>query len=256
MKPLLAIATNNTEANNRFQYTKECIESLINNSIHFKTEMHIIINGDCKKTIDYLNKLPTEINIIINSENIGTARAINQAWSYRKEGQHAIKMDDDTIILSIDWVEQMSEAIERESSIGIIGLKRNDLWEYPGHPNPDYDSELIMLPHEVGQRWIVVEKVKHVIGTCQMYNSALLDKIGYMYQPGLYGYDDVISSWRSQIAGYINVFLPHIEIIHNDGLEPGYQDWKHKHSGANTDQVIKEVNEMLQGTRPIRVEYY
>lgn len=256
MKPLLAIAVNNTEENQRFEYTYKTIESLLSYGVQLRTEMYVIINGCCQKTIDYLNKLPSEIKVITNSENIGTARAINQAWQYRKPDQHAIKMDDDTIIRNFDWVEQMVEAIEREPNIGIVGLKRKDCTEYPGNPNPDLNSELIMLPHEAGQRWILVEKCKHIIGTCQMFNSNLLEHIGYLYQPGLYGYDDVIASYKSHITGFINVFLPHIEIDHIDTGANPYTGWKQRAAGEVTLQVITEVNEMIQGQRPIYQPYY
>jgi predicted RecA/RadA family phage recombinase len=62
-------------------------------------------------------------------------------------------------------------------------LKRKDCWEHPEHEQPDLRSTLFMLPHQSGERWIVGERVFHVMGTCQMYNSAFLDKIGYLYQP-------------------------------------------------------------------------
>lgn len=256
MKVLIAIAVHNTPENKRFDYTRRTIQGLIESQVHEKHEVTIINNGSCPETHRYLLSLPKQFQVIYNPENIGTARAINLAWKNRKPGQHAIKMDDDVIIHSSDWVEQMTEAIDREPKIGIIGLKRKDCTETPYNNNPDLLSELEMLPHENGERWIIVERAKHIIGTCQMYNSALLDKIGYLYQPSLYGYDDVIASHRSHIAGFWNVFLPHIEIEHIDDGQNPYQHWKHKHSGEVTDRVNKEVGEMIMGTRSIYVDFY
>ncbi len=107
-----------------------------------------------------------------NNENIGTARAINKAWARRAPGQHCIKMDDDVVIHSSGWLDQLEEAIRRDSSIGQIRLKRKDVWEHPKHESPDLRSELIMLPHAGGEPWMVVGKVKHVIGTCVLHLSA------------------------------------------------------------------------------------
>ena len=120
----------------------------------------------------------------------------------------------------------------------------------------DYKSTLIQLPHTPGQRWINVEVVRHVIGTCQMYNSALLDKMGFLYQPSLYGYDDVIASHKSQIAGFYNCFLNHIDIDHIDEGKTPYQSWKEKHSSEVTQEVIRFVNEMLTNQREIYQPYY
>jgi len=100
-----------------------------------------------------------------------------------------------------------------------------------------------MLPHTGGHEWQIVEKVKHVIGSCVLHNYALLDKIGYLYQPSLYGYDDVIMSHRTHLAGFYSCFLPHINIDHIDDGQTPYQDWKHKHSGEVTQQVIILVHE-------------
>lgn len=256
MKVLLAMAVNNTPENKRFDNTRRTIQGLIDSNIHVNHECTIINNGTCPETYRYLLSLPKQFQVIYNPENIGTARGINLAWKQRKPGQHAIKIDDDIIIHSSDWIEQMVEAIEREPRIGIIGLKRKDCTETPYNPNPDLLSDLEMLPHETGQKWIIVERAKHIIGTCQMYNSALLDKIGYLYQPSLYGFDDVIASYRSHIALFWNVFLPHIEIDHIDEGANDYVHWKVKDSEKVWDQVNKEVGEMIAGTRSIYVDFY
>lgn len=256
MRVLIGMAVNNTAENKRFDYTKRTIDGFIDSDIHQRHTVIIVNNGTCAETFKYLKSIPKEIQVIYNPENIGTARAINLAWKQREPGQHAIKIDDDVIIYSSNWVEQMIEAIEREPRIGIVGLKRKDCTETPTNPNPDLNSDIEMLSHETGQRWIIVERCKHIIGTCQMYNSALLDKIGYLYQPGLYGFDDVIASYRSHIAGFWNCFLPHIEIEHIDAGATEYTHWKTKQSESVWNQVNKEVGEMINGTRPIFIDFY
>jgi hypothetical protein len=111
----------------------------------------------------------------------------------------------------------MEDVFDRDPSIGICGLKRKDLAECPWAEG-DMRSTLRMLPHERGQRWLVVEEVRGVMGTCQAYNSALLDKIGYLVQPAIYGFDDSLASVRARIAGFKNVFLHGFEIDH---IDPG-----------------------------------
>jgi len=145
----------------------------------------------------------------------------------------------------------MEEAIRRNPLIGQVGLKRKDCWENPEHENPDYKSKLIMLPHTPGERWMVVEQAKHIMGTCVMHSAALLDKVGYLYQPSLYGYDDVLMSWRSNLAGFITCFLPHIDIDHIDPGGTEYCDWKRRESGEVTNQVIELVNQYISGEKSL-----
>ena len=254
MRILIAMAVHDTAENKRTELTARTLEGLYRSGVMQRHDVYVIDNNSCYETKQILFQFRNEIKIITNEQNIGTAEAINKAWKFREKGQHAIKMDNDVIIHSDTWVEQMIEAIEREPRIGIVGLKRKDCWERPDHPQGDWKSELIMIPQVPGQRWIIAEKCHHIIGTCQMYSDALLEKIGYLFQPSLYGYDDVLASHRSTVAGFMNVFLPHIEIDHIDPGQTEYQSWKEKHSAEVTSQVIKIVHEYYRNERPVFYE--
>jgi GT2 family glycosyltransferase len=278
---LITMAVNDTVENKRTEYTIKTLLSLSETVDYRKHRLVIIDNNSCEQTKAFLSeciraseyiKVPTKVveNLLVHRhnplrfipvipalqvitlpENIGTARAINQAWKLRKEGEHAIKMDNDVVIHSSGWVDEMEEAIRRDNKIGQIGLKRKDCWECTWHASDDFRSELKMLPQVPGERWIIVEEAKHIIGTCVMHSSNLLDKVGYLYQPSLYGYDDVLMSHRAHLAGFYSCFLPHIEIDHIDTGATAYQGWKERHSGEQTQAMIKLVYEMYNGIKPI-----
>jgi len=240
---LIVMAVWDTEKNGRTSLTQETLNSLRRTVDWLRHRLIIVDNGSCWKTFDiYRNWGGT---VIYNGENVGTAKAVNQAWLYRSTGEHehAVKIDNDVRIHQVGWADLMEEAFERDPSIGIIGLKRNDLDEAPWQEG-GFHSTLRMLPHEKGQRWIVIEEVEHVIGTCQGYNSALLDKIGYLVQPGLYGFDDSLASVRAKVAGFKRVFLCGIDIDH---LDPGvgeYCQWK-----------LEQANKHYTAYKIMRAEY-
>jgi GT2 family glycosyltransferase len=239
---LIAMAVFDTEENQRSKYTRVTLECLE----HTVTDHRIIIvdNASCEETKELLKACPFEV--ITNTENVGTAKAINQAWAKREPKQHLIKMDNDVDINYINWVDEMEEAIERDPLIGILGLKRKDLMENPFR-NDMYKSELRMLPHYKGQRWIIVEDVAHVIGTCQMYNYRLIDKIGGMMQPGIYGFDDTLAAVRCKVSGFRNSFLPHIEIDHIDTGENPYQKEKERLAGNDMAEFNRLKDDILMG---------
>lgn len=260
MCALVAMAVYDTVENKRTQLTKKTIDCLLATVDRNKHRIIIVDNKSCDETYqlyrDYIEasvdeEVANPTTVMFQNENIGTARAINQAWKLRQPGEHCIKMDNDIVINSAGWVDEMEEAIRHDPLIGQVGLKRKDCWEWPGHEHPDWRSELHMLPHVPGEPWQIVEKVKHVIGSCVMHSSALLDKVGYLYQPSLYGYDDVIMSHRCYLAGMYSCFLPHINIDHIDPGDTPYQDWKQKHSAEQTDEVIKLVHAMIRGEKSI-----
>lgn len=253
---LIAMCCFDTIENKRTEYTRETLSSIMQTVDLKKHRLVIVDNNSCDETKAVLKHFANyyskkNIEVITLSENVGTARAINQAWELRKEGEHAIKMDNDVVIHSSGWVDEMEEAIRRDKKIGQIGLKRKDCWENTWHTSDDFRSTLKMLPQVAGERWQIVEIAKHIIGTCVMHSSDLLDKVGYLYQPSLYGYDDVLMSHRAHLSGYYSCFLPHINIDHIDTGATEYQGWKERHSGEQTQKVIQLVHDMYNGIKPI-----
>lgn len=251
---LIAMAVYCTEENKKDECLAMALTGLLKTVNWGRHRLILSINASTRWTENALCQAEQKgilDSVIWNDGNIGTAKAINKAWAMRRPGEHCIKMDDDIAIHSYGWADELEEAIRRDPQIGQVGLKRKDCWEWPGHEHPDWKSELHMLPHKPGEPWQIVEKVKHVIGSCVMHSAALLDKVGYLYQPSLYGYDDVIMSHRTHIAGFYSCFLPHINIDHIDPGDTPYQGWKERHSAEQTQAVIDLVHEMYNGTKPI-----
>lgn len=262
MSSLIAMAVYDTEENGRTELTIKTLESIRKTcDIHRSTSNSLVIidNNSCKSTKDYLKKFEWDsielfhenVDVIYNETNVGTAKAINQAWRLRQPGGHLIKIDNDVVIHQAGWVEKLEQCIERDPSIGIIGLKRKDCIESPDRTD-FYKSELMMLPHKPGEPWLQVEKVNHVMGTCCMFNSALVDKIGGLYQmDSLYGFDDSLAAVRCQLAGFYNCFYPHIEIDHIDPGTTDYQKWKEGYAGERMQQYNITVQKLRTGEQSI-----
>lgn len=253
---LIAMAVWDTEENGRTELTQRTLLSLFSRTDTERNPIIVVDNNSCRATKELLNFYQydtREINDVIHlPENVGTAKAINQAWARRKPGQHCVKMDNDVEIETNHWLETLEECVEREPTIGIAGLKRKDCIETPWHTDPWYKSELMMLPHELGQRWLIVEKVNHVMGTCQLYSSACLDKIGFLYQMDqLYGFDDALASIRAQLAGFIAVHVPHIEIEHIDPGGTDYTTWKTRAAARAMAQYNSQKRALQLGHLPI-----
>lgn len=252
---LLSMCIYDTGDNQRAPLVKRTLDSLLETVDFSRHRIVLVVNSSTEESVEYitqfLKRVGENAEVIWCQENVGTARGINKAWLQRKPGEHAVKMDDDVVIHSAGWVDEMEEAIQRDPSIGIIGLKRKDLAEKPDAAEPRFRSTLKMLPHENGQRWIVVEQVEHVIGTCQMFNAELLERIGYFYQPRLYGFDDSLAAVRCKVAGFYNCFLPHYEIDHIDEGTTGYQKEKEKSAMQDMAEYNRLKDGYLSGSIPI-----
>lgn len=240
---LIAMAVHDTDENKRSDLTKQTLECLYDTVDFDKHRLIIIDNDSCQRTKDLLNSIGTwryseNLPLLFtNSENVGTAKAINQALRLRKPGEYVVKMDNDVIIDTTGWIDDMEDVIHRMPKIGILGLKRNDLGESTYSVNTDLRSRLLEVPHENGQRWRVVEECKHIMGTCTMLNPALLDRVGFFYQmDGLYGFDDSLLCVRSNVGGFLNCFLHGIDIDHIDPGQTDYQVWKSQHARGLLDK--------------------
>jgi hypothetical protein len=252
---LVSMATFGTKENDRVPITRRCLQSMAESQKWDNHSLYIVDNGsidEMKQLLgDARNWLP--FTLITNSENRGTARAANQGWMNRVPGQSCLKCDDDIVYHRKNWLDVLEEMVQREPKIGIVSCKRRDLAESPhypqGHP---YLSHLISLPHQPGQRWLHVERVNHCIGSSQLYSSAFLDKIGYLYQMGgLYGFDDSLAAVRCEVAGMMSVFACGIDIEHVDPGGTPHHTSMQEYAGVMLDKFNATAREYMSGARSI-----
>ena len=251
---LIGMAVYDTEENKRTKFTMLTMLSLSKTVNWDRHRLIVSDNGSCPETHELYETMANSFpfDLICNGENIGTANAINLAWKRRRPGEHTVKMDNDVVVHALGWLDQIEEVFKRDPQIGICGLKRKDLDECPTSPVSWYRSTLRMLPHETGQRWIIVEEVFHVMGTCQGYSSRLLERIGYLYQMGgVYGFDDSLSAVRATVAGFKSAFLPHIEIDHVDPGGDAFTVWKQQYAGARIQAHNALKIAYISGKEPI-----
>lgn len=217
-----------------------------------KHRMMVSINGVTNDTLEILDSFNCMISAqILNHTNLGTAEALNKVIKERKPGESVVKIDDDIVIKQQGWADIMQEAIDIDPTIGVIGLKRKDCIQSPDSENPAFKSELVLLPHIPSHRWITVEKSYDIMGSCTMFNSLLIDKIGYSRQPGTYGFEDNLYCHRSRLAGFYNCFLNSIEIDHIDEGKTPFQKWKEQHSSELFPEYHRLVHAMINGEESI-----
>lgn len=240
MCALLACCFHDTKENGRSEYSEKCLLSLIKTVNLKKHRLFLIDNQSCKKTKDMLIDMHfgyPGVTLIGNKTNIGTAAGINKALKNRKPGEVCIKFDNDITWGQKGWVEDMERCIKYYNCLGVLGLKRDDIWQKPDAEDPRYRTEI------VGE----LEICQDIMGTCTAYSPALLDKLGFLHQPSVYGFDDVLMSARSIAAGFYNAFLPSIPIVHLDPGTSEYSEWKRQEAGKYLGEVSKLCDLIIAG---------
>lgn len=254
---LLAMCAWDTEENQRTKYTNACLESLSKNVDWKRHQLICVDNASVEATkqvlLNWSRKIPG-MKLITNKQNIGQAKATNQAWLNRGKNEHCARIDNDIIIDVKDWLDVLEDCVNRDPTIGIVGGKRSDIPDSPNQPEGCWSrTSLKMLPHEKGQSWLVVEPKFHILGACQLTNSKLLDKVGYLYQGGLtWSMEDCLMATRCELAGFYSCYCPQVTVKHIDPMDDTpYQRWKNETATDNFKWMDQMNADYHSGKRSI-----
>jgi GT2 family glycosyltransferase len=240
---------------NRKEISTQTIESYIETGPVVEADLHVVDNGSNDGMAEWLKDNQERLekhNVFchFNDSNIGTANAINMIWKERTPTQHCMKIDSDMLWPEKGWFNAMLEVFDYTENVGIVALKREDLWESPVHPDPFYRTKILEIARQDGTSFRI-EVAQHTLGSTWLVRSSLLNSIGALRQPGLYGFDDSLYCLRAKIAGYACAFVPDVPVIHNDKGEAGgetnakYTRWKLSSAGIDM-QAFEKLRDAYQ----------
>lgn len=225
-----------TTYNGKLKYAKQCMQSLLETTDLKKNRLIVINQNSCKEATEWISGIVQEndgITVMHLKENIGTARGINLGLYQRKPDEIVIKLDDDLTWGKSGWVEDMEQEIANNPLIGILGLRRDDVY-----------GEMI---EDGNLLWC-----HDIMGTCTAYNPLMVDKVGGLSQFSNYGFDDSVYSVRSEVAGFKNAFMKNIKIVNLDEGGTKYTDWKKREAGIYIQEATIYMNMIKEG----KLSYY
>jgi GT2 family glycosyltransferase len=211
-----------------------CLTSLQKALMGIDSEIIVIDNHSADGGPEALQPLFPSVRFVINRENIGFARANNQALQLAK-GQHVLFLNPDTVVPE-HFARHCLSFIEERPGIGGLGVRMVDgsgrfLKESRrGFPSPwvafcRLSGLSAMFPksrrfsaYYMGH---LPEDQTHpapvLSGACLWVSRAILAEIGgFDIQFFLYA-EDIDLSYRLERAGYVNYYLADTTIIHFKG---------------------------------------
>lgn len=105
-------------AYNEWKYTYECLKSILNTKTNIEYEIIVGDNASTDETKD-IEKYVENIRIIHRDENIGYLRNCNETAKAAK-GKYMVLMQNDTKIISDNWLDHWVNICEKEQSIGAV----------------------------------------------------------------------------------------------------------------------------------------
>lgn len=204
---------------NNTSLLKQCLESIESKSTYKNYEIIIVDNNSKKpESTSYLSALKHKV---ISHNDPFNFSKINNFAVTNAEGKHVIFLNDDTEVISSDWIERMLEHSQRPD-VGAVGVKLlypDDTIQHAGvlmgvgtltaHAFEGFPRD------HVGHKGLqTVHDCSAVTGACMMIRKQLFQEIGGFDEHLAYAFNDVDLCLRLRKKGYSIVYTPYAELYH------------------------------------------
>ncbi len=229
MKLSIVIVNYNVE-----YFLEHCLYSVRNALKNIEAEVFIVDNNSVDGSVQMLKEKFPEYVLIENKDNVGFAKANNQAMRIAK-GEYILLLNPDTVVEE-DTFSKCIEFMNATPDCGGLGIKMIDgsgrlLKESKrGFPTPwasfcKMSGLTSLFPHskryaQYYMGHLSYEKTQEVdilAGAYMMMRKECLDKVGLLDEDYFMYGEDIDLSYRITQGGYKNYYFPEAKIIHYKG---------------------------------------
>ena len=219
--PLVSIVI---PAYNQFQYTYECIKSIIQNSGDVPYE--VILADDCStdQTV-HISQVIENLHVVRTNENLRFLLNCNHA-AKKARGQYILFLNNDTQVQQ-DWLKPLVTLMESNAKIGMVGSKLiypdgrlqeagGILWKDGSAWNYGNKQDA-SLP-----QFNYVKEADYISGAAIMIRTALWNQLGGFdtrFAPAYY--EDTDLAFMVRQAGYLVMYQPKSVVVHFEGVSNG-----------------------------------
>lgn len=215
-------------------FLEHCLYSVQNAIKNIDAEVFIVDNNSVDESVQMLKKKFPCFNLIENKNNVGFAKANNQAMRLAK-GEYILLLNPDTVVEE-DTFSKCIDFMDTHPDCGGLGIKMIDghgkiLKESKrGFPTPwasfcKMSGLTSLFPHSkrFAQYYMghLSYEETHVVdilaGAYMMMRKECLDKIGLLDEDFFMYGEDIDLSYRITLGGYRNYYFPEAKIIHYKG---------------------------------------
>lgn len=107
---------------NTRELTASCLRSIFDKNRAVPLEVIVVDNASADGTRELIERTFPETRVIANEQNVGFARAVNQALR-GAHGDPIVLVNSDTVLVSERPLERIREFLERNPRVGIVGVK-------------------------------------------------------------------------------------------------------------------------------------
>ncbi len=240
---------------NTYSFLSECLESIERSNIIFKKiEIIIVDNNSGNKEAERIKKTFSYLNLIKNSENIGFAKANNQAIK-KSLGKYVLLLNPDTIVKK-DTLEIMLKFMEKNVEVGAATCKVNlpggqiDDACHRGFPTPwnafcHFAGLAKLFPysrffngyHLGFGNMEQVHEIDSCVGAFLLIRREVGERVDWLDEDYFWYGEDIDFCYKVKNAGWKIMYVPTTSILHYKGVSGGIK--KHSQHLSLADKKIK-----------------
>jgi GT2 family glycosyltransferase len=224
---------------------RRCLASIFSRSTYARFEVLLVDNGSVEAATrdllaDWKQREPRRFRVLHDDRPFNYS-ALNNAAVRASSSPFLVFLNNDTEILSPDWLEAMLEYAQRDSVgavgglllypdgrvqhagvvIGIGGLAGHIFKRFPATAGGYYDALKTVTNYSA------------VTAACMMVRRTAFEAAGGFDETLPVAWNDVDLCLRLREAGFRAVYLPHVRLVHHESVS----------RGPDTDPVRRARNE-------------
>lgn len=231
MNPLLSIVIVNFNVE---RLLKNCISSVYTKTKSILFDVWVVDNNSVDASVSMVRQNFPQVNLIENKENVGFAKANNQAIT-KCTGDYVLLLNPDTLIVQ-NAIEKVIDFMDENPTVGICGCKvlnEDGTLQFACRrsiPTPGvaffrltglsrlFPKSKIMARYNL--TYLDPDKpheVDAVSGAFLMIRRKVIEEIGWLDERFFMYGEELDWCFRTKKAGWIVMYYPKAEIIHYKG---------------------------------------
>lgn len=200
---------------NLLEYTKNCIESIRQNTLESSREIVVVDNASEDGSVEWLRE-QSDIILRENTENSGFPKGCNEGVEFASRENDIFLLNNDTLLTSnaLFWLRM---GLYEDEKHGTVGSVSNNVSNLQRILLEDTSLENLMFfaeKNNIALKYPYEEK-PHLVGFALLIRRDVYDKVGDLderFSPG--NYEDNDYGVRVILAGYKNILCHNSFIIH------------------------------------------
>ena len=235
-------------------YVEQCLDSVFRSDIPYDFEVFVVDNVSSDGSIPYLKERYPQVHFICNTENVGFARANNQAVRL-SAGRYVLLLNPDTVVAEHTIADSI-RLMDSHPDAGGSGTRmlRTDgsfaLESRRGLPTPFVAfckmsglTKLFPRSRTFGRYYMryldenVENEIEIISGAYMMLRREALDKVGLLDETFFMYGEDIDLSYRLLKEGYRNYYSPS-PILHYKGESTEKTSFRYVYTFYNAMQLF------------------